>query len=221
MVTAKEYQPSVIYIDEIERVFPAKKKGKKGKKGGGKKKKSDPSDPKRIKKAMSKWRTKFIDDKTRITIIGCTSQPEEGSKKEFKKFFDKQIYFPFPDYSTRRMMWRNFIEKYGGKVKHNFPLSTLAHISDGYSAGSILNTCEKVLTEYRVKQQDQRPLTLPEFIGPLSMRAATDQEKYQEFLDLTDFLTGDKKRREALAADLNGEGGGGGAKDKKKKKKGK
>jgi len=185
------------------------------------KKKSDPSDPKRIKKAMSKWRTKFIDDKTRITIIGCTSQPEEGSKKEFKKFFDKQIYFPFPDYSTRRMMWRNFIEKYGGKVKHNFPLSTLAHISDGYSAGSILNTCEKVLTEYRVKQQDQRPLTLPEFIGPLSMRAATDQEKYQEFLDLTDFLTGDKKRREALAADLNGEGGGGGAKDKKKKKKGK
>ena len=102
-------------------------------------------------------------------------------------------------------MWRNFIEKYGGKVKHNFPLSTLAHISDGYSAGSILNTCEKVLTEYRVKQQDQRPLTLPEFIGPLSMRAATDQEKYQEFLDLTDFLTGDKKRREALAADLNGD----------------
>jgi SpoVK/Ycf46/Vps4 family AAA+-type ATPase len=73
MVTAKEYQPSVIYIDEIERVFPAKKKGKKGKKGGGKKKKADPSDPKRIKKAMGKWRTKFIDDKTRITIIGCTS----------------------------------------------------------------------------------------------------------------------------------------------------
>jgi len=52
------------------------------------------------------------------------------------------------------------------------------------------------------------------------MRAATDQEKYQEFLDLTDFLTGDKKRREALAADLNGDAGAGG-KEKKKKKKGK
>jgi len=89
MMCAKEYQPSVIYIDEVEKVFPAKKKGKKGKKGGGKKKKADPSDPKRIKKAMGKWRTKFIDDKTRITIIGCTAQPEEGSKKEFKKFFDK------------------------------------------------------------------------------------------------------------------------------------
>ena len=44
---------------------------------------------KRIKKALGKWRTKYIDDKTTITIIGCTSAPEEGSKKEFKKFFDK------------------------------------------------------------------------------------------------------------------------------------
>lgn len=105
MIVAKEYQPSIIYIDECEKVWPAKKKGKKGKKGG-KKKKSDPSDPKRIKKALTKWKKKFIDDKTRITILGCCSHPEEGSKKEFKKFFAKQIYFPFPDYSTRRLMWR-------------------------------------------------------------------------------------------------------------------
>lgn len=32
MVAAKEYQPSVVYIDECEKVWPAKKKGKKGKK---------------------------------------------------------------------------------------------------------------------------------------------------------------------------------------------
>lgn len=32
MIVAKEYQPSIIYIDEAERVWPAKKKGKKGKK---------------------------------------------------------------------------------------------------------------------------------------------------------------------------------------------
>ena len=53
MVAAKEYQPSIIYIDECEKVWPAKKKGKK--KGGKKKKKSDPSNPARIKKAMKKW----------------------------------------------------------------------------------------------------------------------------------------------------------------------
>lgn len=58
MVVAKEYQPSIIYIDEAERVWPAKKK-KKGKKKA--KKKADPSNPARIKKALTKWTGKFID----------------------------------------------------------------------------------------------------------------------------------------------------------------
>lgn len=151
MVTAKEYQPSIIYIDEMEKVMPAKKKGKKGKGKGGKKKKNDPSNPTRIKKVLGKWRKKFLNETTRITIIGCTSMPEEGSKKEFKKFFDKTIYFPFPDYTTRRLMWKNFIEKHNGRLRSDFPLSTLAHISAGYSAGSIQRTCKKVLTEYRIK----------------------------------------------------------------------
>ncbi len=45
MVVAKEYQPSLIYIDEAEKVWPAKKKKKKGQK---KAKKSDTNDPNRI-----------------------------------------------------------------------------------------------------------------------------------------------------------------------------
>ena len=32
---AKAYQPAVIYIDEVDKVWPAKKKKKKGGKGGG------------------------------------------------------------------------------------------------------------------------------------------------------------------------------------------
>ena len=40
MRVAKEFQPSVVYIDECEKVFPVKKKGKK-KKG----KKSEPGAP--------------------------------------------------------------------------------------------------------------------------------------------------------------------------------
>ena len=130
---------------------------------------------------MLKWKSKFINDKTRITIIGCTSEPEEGSKKEFKKFFKRAIYFPFPEYTTRRLMWKNFIEMFKGSLRTDFPLSTLAHISAGYSAGSIKKTCEKVLTEYRVRHQDQRPLTLPEFIGPLSLCANTTDTQYLDY----------------------------------------
>ena len=157
MFTAKHYQPSIIYIDDCHDVFPQKKKGKKGKKKGGGK---DPNNPTRFKKPLIKWRTKWINDKTRITIIGCTSNPEGSSKKEFRKFFDKAIFFPFPDYTTRRMMWKSFIESHKGELRPDFPLSTLAHITEGYSAGSIKRTVDKVLTDFRVKNLQNRPLTL-------------------------------------------------------------
>lgn len=146
MKAAKAYAPSIIYIDECEKVFPGKKK--KGK-GAKKAKKNDMTNPSRIKKAITKWKAKWITDDTRITVIGCTSVPLEGSKKDFKKFFDRSIYFPFPDYTTSRLLWKTFIEQCGGKLNADFPLHTLAHISLGYSAGSIRKTCDFVLTPYR------------------------------------------------------------------------
>jgi IQ and AAA domain-containing protein len=109
MMAAKKYGPSIIYIDECEKVFPGKKK--KGKKKGAKKKKAaDQGNAKRIKKAIMKWRAKWLTDETNITVIGCSSDPSAGSQKDFKKFFKHSLYFPFPDYTTRRHMWRTFIE---------------------------------------------------------------------------------------------------------------
>lgn len=217
-IVAKEFEPSVIYIDEVEKIFPAKKKKKKGQK---KPKKNDMSQPTRIKKTLLKWKAKWINEETRITIIGSCSEPLECNKKEFAKMFDKAIYFPFPDYTTRRLMWKYFIDESGGKLKPDFPLSTLAHISAGFSAGSIKKTCENVLTEFRVGKMDQRPLTLAEFIGPLSLCGNTMDDEYQDWVALTDDLSGDLKRRKALAIAAAGDGDAGGAKKDKKKKKGK
>jgi ATP-dependent 26S proteasome regulatory subunit len=150
MFVAKEYQPAIIYIDEAEKIWPAKKKG--GKKKGKKKKEGGNSSITKMKKILPKWKAKFMNDDTRVTIIACTSEVEDASKKEMKKFFDRAIYFPFPEYTTRRLMWKTFIEELGGQLTSNFPISTLAHISAGYSAGSIRKTCEKVLTKYRKLQ---------------------------------------------------------------------
>jgi hypothetical protein len=74
MVAAKKFGPSIIYIDECEKVFAGKKKKKKGEKKP-KKKANDPNNPSRIKKAIMKWRAKWLSDETNITIIGCTSEP--------------------------------------------------------------------------------------------------------------------------------------------------
>jgi hypothetical protein len=65
----------------------------------------------------------------------------------------------------------------------------------------------------------QRPLMLQEFIGPLSLCAATMQDEYQEFQKFTDYITGDGARREKIEAALRGEDDAGGDKKGKKKKK--
>jgi hypothetical protein len=61
-------------MDECEKIFAGKKKKKKGQKGP-KTKKNDPNNPARIKKTVLKWKAKWINDETRITVIGCTSEP--------------------------------------------------------------------------------------------------------------------------------------------------
>ena len=162
-------------MDDCDQFFPAKAKKKKGKKV---KKENKANSSTRFKKALLKWKTKnpILDEKLRVTIIGRTSNPlGSNSKKEFKKLFDKAIYFPYPDYTTRRLMWKNFIESRKGEIRPDFPLSTLAHITEGYSAGSIKRTVDKVMTDFRVKNIQNRPLTLQEFIGPISGQTSSSR----------------------------------------------
>jgi hypothetical protein len=100
-------------------------------------------------------------------------------------------------------------------------LSTLAHISEGYSAGAIKKTCENVLTEYRKSKMVSRDLTLTEFIGPLSLCAYVDQEANEEFKAFTDIITGDKARRDRERKELEGDKDEGKKDPKGGKKKGK
>ena len=72
MVVAREFQPAIIFIDEVERVWTAKGKKKKGR-GRKSKKKTDMELPSRIRVCLTKWKSKFITEDVRITIIGCTN----------------------------------------------------------------------------------------------------------------------------------------------------
>jgi hypothetical protein len=108
------------------------------------------------------------------------------------------------------------------KLPPEFPLSTLAHISEGYSAGSIKKTCEIVFTDFRKSKLEVRPLALAEFLGPLTSQSCTDAETNEEFKKFTDIITGDKKRRDEIQAALNPDAEADkGKKGKPAKKKGK
>ena len=75
-------------------------------------------------------------DKRVVTIV-CTNK-YDVSRKDFKKLFDKKIFFPYPDYGTRILLFKTFVEQKGGKLRDSFPLSTLAHLTEGYPAGSVI-----------------------------------------------------------------------------------
>lgn len=143
MRVAKELQPAVIYIDECEMVFPAKKKAKKKK---GVKKGKGAS---RIKSQLNKLKKSYLKKEDRVLIVGCTNTVDEMAVADAQKFFDVHISFPYPDSLNRKNLWNTFIVENGGTIKFSFPISTLSHITEGYTAGSIKLTCEKVLTEQR------------------------------------------------------------------------
>lgn len=87
MLVAKEMAPSIILIDEAEKVFV-----------GGKKKKIGLGVT--IKKTLleaKKKRDNYFEKKDRVAVICCSSKPQECNVKECKTFFDKKIYFPYPN----------------------------------------------------------------------------------------------------------------------------
>ena len=80
---------------------------------------------------------KYLEPTDRVVVIGNTDRPNEANMKELKVFFEKKLYFPFPNYSTRKLLFETFIKEKGMKLPEMFPLSTLAHITEGFTPGSV------------------------------------------------------------------------------------
>lgn len=56
--------------------------------------------------------------------------------KETKAFFEKKIYFPFPNYGTRMILFEKFLLDKNITLPTNFPVSSIAHITEGYTGRS-------------------------------------------------------------------------------------
>lgn len=160
-----------------------------------KKKKS--TGPARVKKPLTEFKkAKFIKEDDRVVFIGLTNKPQEGNMKEMKSFFEKKIYFPFPNYGTRMMLFKHFVKKKGVTLQDNFPISSIAHITEGYSGRSFEIAVNQVLTKMRIEKLKERPLSFNEFIGPLSNTFSTFAQEYEKIREFTDDITELKQRRE-------------------------
>ena len=59
------------------------------------------------------------------------------NKKFIKPFAQKKFYFPFPNYATRKALFEHFMEKKGAKLPDTFPITTIAHVTEGYTGGNV------------------------------------------------------------------------------------
>lgn len=225
-------QPVVIYIDECELFFTGGKKNK------------DKDGPSRFKKDLVLYKNQALGPEHRVIVIGTTKQPENGDLKDMRSFFDKFIYMPYPDYASRCLIWKFYLESqiraglpksdgasYGrdgynpandevavaAKVRaavERIDVSSLAHISEGYSAGAISRTVRSIVTSRRVATLRNRPLASLDFIDNLSLQLVTYQDDHAAFMAFTKTISGLDDRRKKIEAIVSGEA------DKKDDKKG-
>ncbi|GMH89959.1 hypothetical protein TrST_g13451 [Triparma strigata] len=235
---AKEpsFAPAVIYFDQAADYFKAKAKGKKKKKGGDDDGAKAGPDLKRFMKDLMIYKNQALTLEDRVVVIGACTNPEDADVKQLKHtgkgkpekqgFFEKFLFFPYPGYPDRVMLWKYFVKKClngeGGKkeVPDNFDISSLAHISEGYSAGAIYKAVRQTLTPRRVQSIEggKRPLTETEFINALARQEVTYQSDAKKYMDFTCKITDlDKRKKEKEDAKKKEEGGGDDKKGKKKK----
>lgn len=183
---AKEFQPAMIYIDEVEHFFP-KKNVKKFK-------------PKctKFKKDLVEQIQKHITLEDRIGVVFLTSQPGLIALPELKKIIKKSFYFPFPDYSSRVQIFKDKFEAVSPEGNHSYIIQTLALHSEGYSHGSIKKALEIVFSKERIEKLDTILLSPEEIIVPLSKLNYTSFEDYALFKEMTNGLLELKEKKAKL-----------------------
>uniref|UniRef100_UPI0037E8A2E6 spastin-like isoform X2 n=1 Tax=Semicossyphus pulcher TaxID=241346 RepID=UPI0037E8A2E6 len=125
---ARELQPSVIFIDEVDSLLCERREGEH--------------------EASRRLKTEFLlefdgvqsggDD--RVLVMGATNRPQELDEAVLRRFA-KRVYVTLPDEETRFMLLKNLLGKQGNPLSSN-ELSSLAKATAGYS-GSDLTSLAK------------------------------------------------------------------------------
>uniref|UniRef100_A0A8C0G8G8 IQ motif containing with AAA domain 1 n=1 Tax=Chelonoidis abingdonii TaxID=106734 RepID=A0A8C0G8G8_CHEAB len=213
---AKQLQPSVIWIGDAEKTFY--KKVPKSEKE---------MEPKRLKKNLPKI-LKSLKAEDRVLVVGTTQRPFDADLQPFCKVYKKILLIPRPDYASRFVLWKHIILQNGGAVTKSLSISCLAKVSDGFTQGHIVYAVQTVLSERRLRQMTNKPLTAAEFLSSLARQDPVykeEEETYKVWYAKTPL--GKARARALLEGEEVGKGKGkgkdkggkkGGKKGKKKKK---
>ncbi|XP_012935147.1 dynein regulatory complex protein 11 [Aplysia californica] len=192
MKVGKEMEPSVIFIGNCDQMFT----------------KALPPEvaelkPARMKKDLTKA-MKFIGPEDRILLVGTSKYPFKASMAPMMKLYQRLIFIFPPTHSSRYQLWERLIKAYRGVLDDKFDLSSLTKVSQGFTAGDILNAVREVLTEKRLRRQALHPLRSTEFLNRIATFDPVFISELEEFR-LWLVKTPLAKKRSGLLA-MEGEG---------------
>ncbi|CAN2389127.1 IQ motif containing with AAA domain 1, partial [Pristimantis euphronides] len=182
---ARQLQPSIICIEDAEKMF-YKKVPKTEKQ----------LDPKRLKKDLPKL-LKSIKPEDRILVVGTSQRPFDAEVKPLTKVYKKIVLVPRPDYAARLVLWKQLISlRVDGSTPVNY--SALAKITDGFTPGHMVQAVDTVLNERRISQLSKKALTAAEFLGSLSRQEPVYKEEEETFKTWYSKTPLGKKRSKAM-----------------------
>ncbi|XP_008638936.1 PREDICTED: IQ and AAA domain-containing protein 1 isoform X1 [Corvus brachyrhynchos] len=165
----KELQPSVVWIGGTERLYSK-----------GTPKGEEEMNAKRLARMLPPF-LRALKPKDRVLLVGTTARPFDANLGPFCKVFQKIILVPKPDYLTRCALWKHYILQSGGALTKLVNLNCLAHVSDGFTQGHIVDTVQTVLSELRLLQLPRKPLRTAEFVTSLARHDPVYKEEEETF----------------------------------------
>lgn len=63
-----------------------------------------------------------------------------------------------------QIIWSGLFQRHGGPLAYEFDISTLAHISAGYTSGALDAVVHSLLTRRRLERVKEAPVDIPEVL---------------------------------------------------------
>uniref|UniRef100_A0A182P867 microtubule-severing ATPase n=1 Tax=Anopheles epiroticus TaxID=199890 RepID=A0A182P867_9DIPT len=121
---ARELQPSIIFIDEVDSVLSERSSNEH--------------------EASRRLKTEFLvqfdglpanSEADKIVVMAATNRPQELDEAALRRF-PKRVYVTLPDRDTRELLLRRLLQKQGSPLSDT-DLSHLAELTEGYSGSDL------------------------------------------------------------------------------------
>ncbi|KAF9414643.1 hypothetical protein HW555_007504, partial [Spodoptera exigua] len=171
-ITARAFQPAVIFMKNIERVFAIK---------------VPPEDKhlqaQTLKAALSKQIKQISPDDKVIFIATCTN-PWMAKAKPMVNIFEEILIVPRTDYGSLQQFLYTKLMRIRS-IPRDYPVQTMAWLLRGYSFGDVIKAFDEVMTPERIVRLNVKQLSPGEILEALMSKdlEPMDAEEFQRYVD--------------------------------------